>query len=181
MNTTNLTLEKFEEFYNTFEEVMKSSFSHYTPDTLRHYLEIDYSEEELQKNVEEKTRQIYIALDSGKIVGFLVANNTYAGIGFASWLGIKEGYRKKGYGKELTVMYEKYCKDKLAHKIELWCRDELLTFYEKLGFTKLAHRTNSWFGMEHNYMEKELGEWNPKYLENALKKFDEEKEKEKNK
>ena len=71
------------------------------------------------------------------------------------YMGVEEGFQKKGLGKLMVDEFEKVSIQRNILKIILYSRESAIKFYEKLGFTtiKKAHRLK---GVQHFLMEKKL-------------------------
>jgi len=71
------------------------------------------------------------------------------------YMGVEEGFQKKGLGKLMVDEFEKVSIQRNILKIILYSRESAIKFYEKLGFTtiKKAHRLK---GVQHFLMEKNL-------------------------
>ena len=71
------------------------------------------------------------------------------------YMGVEEGFQKKGLGKLMVDEFEKVSMRRNILKIILYSRESAIKFYEKLGFTtiKKAHRLK---GVQHFLMEKNL-------------------------
>jgi len=161
-----LTREKFNEFYDVFTLLMNEGYEGFSEALKKHFLASDYSKFTYSYWLEKNFRRFSIAIDdtTGKVIGFLVGDNTYGGVGFISWVGILPEYRSKGVGKLLMDDYETFAKIKRAHLLELFTYDKVKTFYEKLGFKEIGRREHGFYGSKNIIMDKKIGDWNDDML-----------------
>ena len=71
------------------------------------------------------------------------------------YMGVEEGFQKKGLGKLMVDEFEKVSIQRNILKIILYSRESAVKFYEKSGFTTIekAHRLK---GVQHFLMEKKI-------------------------
>jgi ribosomal protein S18 acetylase RimI-like enzyme len=87
-----------------------------------------------------KTFEIYVAMSSGKIVGFLVIEKEGTFTGYIKSIGVHTAWRGKGVGKHLM----QYAEDKIfAVKPNVFLcvssfNTEAKMFYEKLGYETIG-------------------------------------------
>jgi len=158
------TTSDLDAFYELFTEIMHEGYAGYTPSLINHFLTKDYNKTNFFLWLERFFRNIYIALENEKVIGFIVGDFTYGGVAFISWLGVKEEFRKKGVGLSLFNVYEEFAKSKKAHLIELYTYPKVEPFYLKLGFTRVGVREQGYFGQKNLIMNKKLGEWDESAL-----------------
>lgn len=154
---TTLDIEKF---YSLFTLIMHEGYSGYSHKLINHFLQKDYSKQQFYLWLERFFRNIYLALENEEVIGFLVGDYTYGGVGFISWIGVKPEYRGRGIGEALFNTYEKFAIEKKAHLIELYTYPKVSGFYLKLGFKHIGTRTQGYFGQENMIMDKVIGDWN---------------------
>lgn len=162
---TTLDIEKF---YSLFTEIMHEGYAGYSPELINYFLAKDYSKQQFYLWLERFFRNIYIALEGEEVIGFLVGDYTYGGIGFISWIGVKPEYRGKGVGAALYHTYEEFATEKKAHLIELFTYPKVAEFYQKLGFKHIGTRPQGYFGKKNMIMNKELGDWSDDNLPSLL-------------
>ena len=150
---------QIDDFYDCFSELMSEGYGHFSPGLRQHFLTVDYPKKNFQFWLERSVRKILLAKEGSETLGFLVGDYAYGGVGFVSWLGIRNKYRGKGFGTELYNEYEKFIKTKNAHLIELFTFAEVKPFYEKLGFKEIGRREEGYFGQKNVIMDKKIGEW----------------------
>lgn len=146
-------------FYELFSEIMHEGYANYSPKLINYFLTKDYSKPQFYLWMERFFRNIYLAMDSDKVVGFLVGDYTYGGVGFISWIGVSPTYRKHGVGRKLYQTYENFANTKKAHLIELYTYPEVVDFYLKLGFELIGVRDQGYFGNKNMIMNKKLSDW----------------------
>ena len=161
-----LTNPRFDEFYDVFTALMNEGYEDFSDTIKSYFLAHDYSKFTYRYYMEKNFRRFTIAIDSdtNKIIGFLIGDNTYGGVGFISWVGILPEYRGKGIGKMLMEDYEKFARSKKAHLLELFTYDKVKPFYDKFGFSEIGRRENGFYGSKNVIMDKKIGEWDDKNL-----------------
>lgn len=94
---------------------------------------------------------VFLAFSDNQIVGVLYGvireisqpNRVHRKFGLLDTLSITETYKRKGIGKALMQHFEKWCKEREIHEIELQVyhfNNAGYAFYTSLGFTPLAYR-----------------------------------------
>lgn len=151
-------------FYELFSEIMHEGYAGYSPELINHFLAKDYSKGQFYLWLERFFRNIYLAIDSGKIVGFIIGDYTYGGVGFVSWLGVSQSHRKSGVGTALYREYENFAIKRNAHLIELYTYPAVALFYFKLGFKQVGEREQGYFGQKNLIMNKKIGNWSDENL-----------------
>lgn len=164
MVITDVTLETLPKFYDCFQELMVEGYGNFPPELVKHFLEKDYSLRNFNLWVERSFRKISLAVESGYVMGFIVGDRTYGGVGFISWLGVRPPFRKKHIGAKLLKNYENFAKARHAHVIELYTFDKVKPFYLKQGYKEIGRRAEGYFGRKNIIMDKVLGPWNSKTL-----------------
>jgi ribosomal protein S18 acetylase RimI-like enzyme len=163
-----VSLNSVDKFYECFQELMLEGYGHFSEALSRHFLAVDYPKRNFEFWIERNLRRIFLATEDGNVLGFLMGDNSYGGVGFVSWFGIRKPYRKQGIGSKLYEAYESYIKTKNAHMIELFTFEEVKPFYLKQGFKEIGRRPEGYYGQKNVIMDKKLGSWSDKNLE-ALK------------
>lgn len=146
-------------FYELFSEIMHEGYAGYSERLINHFLTKEYSKANYYLWIERFFRNIFLAMENDKVVGFLVGDNTYGGVGFISWIGIKQQYRRQGVGASLYKVYEDFARSKNAHGIELYTYPKVAPFYLKLGFKQIGMREQGYFGQKNLIMHKKIGDW----------------------
>ncbi|MFQ5493405.1 MAG: GNAT family N-acetyltransferase [Candidatus Dojkabacteria bacterium] len=146
-------------FYDCFTELMNEGYGHFSPKLRTHFLTKDYPKANFRFWMERNIRKIFVVMVEEEVVGFIVGDNSYGGVAFISWFGLKKPYRRKGLGTKLLHEYEKYITNKGAHLIELFTFEELIEFYERHGFTEIGRRSEGYYGQKNVIMDKKVGEW----------------------
>ena len=155
-----LQLEYLDDFYLLFEDLMHEGYANFPVELREYFLARDYSKKNIMLWLERNFRKIFLAMVDGEIVGFIVGDNTYGGVGFVSWLGIKPNMRKRGIGTQLLKAYEDYIITLGAHLLELYASDDVKPFYEKYGMHEIGRRNNGYNKKKNVIMDKPLGQWN---------------------
>lgn len=161
-----LTSVRFDEFYEVFTILMNEGYEDFSPALQSYFLAHDYSKFTYKYWLERNFRRFTIVIDdaTNKIVGFLIGDMTYGGVGFISWVGILPEYRSKGVGRKLMEDYEKFARTKKAHLLELFTYDKVKSFYDKLGFKEIGRREQGFYGSPNIIMDKKLGDWSDENL-----------------
>lgn len=161
-----LTSIRFDEFYEVFTKLMEEGYDGFSETLKGYFLSHDYSKNTYRFWLDKNFRRFTIAIDidTNKIVGFLVGDNTYGGIGFISWIGVLPESRGKGIAKMLFNDYEAFAKQKKAHLLELFTYDKVKPFYDQLGFKEIGRRERGFYGSKNIIMNKKIGEWDDKNL-----------------
>ena len=149
-----------DEFYNLFREIMNEGYSGYSEEIKKRFLEKDYSITNFQVWLDRFFRYILLAYHEEQLVGFLVGDYTYGGVGFISWLGVRKDMRGSRVGKTLYLEYERFAKNKNAHLLQLYTYPKVEEFYIKLGFKRIGIREQGYYGQKNIIMNKKIGEWN---------------------
>jgi len=162
-----LTKDRFNEFYKVFSALMQEGYDNFSSTLKTHFIKHDYSYATYNFWLERNFRRFSIAIEDNKIIGFLVGDNTYGGVGFISWIGVLPEYRKKHIGQLLLENYEKFAKSKKAHLLELFTYEKVKGFYERMGFKEIGRRMEGFYGSKSIIMDKKIGSWSD---ENLIKK-----------
>lgn len=146
-------------FYELFTVLMKEGYSSYSPQLINYFLTNDYSKEKFFLWLDRFFRIVYLAFEDDTLMGFLVGDYTYGGIGFISWIGVDPRFRNKGIGRRLYEAYENFAISKKAHLIELYTYPKVEQFYINLGFHRIGSREQGYFGNKNLIMNKKIGLW----------------------
>ena len=85
---------------------------------------------------------IYVAIDSGKVIGAttLLIEQKFihdgGKVGHIEDVVVKKGYQGKGVGTKIVNALLKHAEKKGCYKTILDCTDDLIPFYENLGFKR---------------------------------------------
>jgi ribosomal protein S18 acetylase RimI-like enzyme len=158
-------LRDLELFYNCFEVLMQEGYAGFPNPLKEYFIKKEYSKTNFYLWVEKNFRKIFLAIDdNNEIIGFLVGDNTYGGVAFITWIGVKKEQRAKGIGKMLFDAYQNYVIAKNAHIIELFTYEGVKGFYLSLGFQEIGRREQGFFGQENIIMNKIIGKWDNKNI-----------------
>lgn len=136
------------EFWLLFKTVLETEFPGYSKETVRNFLEKYYSEANFRYYLDNKLKNILIAKNGEKMVGFAVIDEPYGGVSLLRWLGVQKEYQKKGVGKQLITSWLEQAIERGAHKAEVAAQPEAKEFYEKVGLEFEGHRKKSYFGID---------------------------------
>ncbi len=164
MQVTSLKKENLDDFFELFKTILSEEFPEYTNRIKNFFLTKDYSKASFEFNIDRPYRKVLLALEDNKVVGYLVADQTYGGVGFISFFGVNKKYRKKGVGTALISAYEEFCHSKKAHMIRLYTFERIIPFYNKLGFEKIGEEKQGYWGTNNQIMAKKIGDWNEETL-----------------
>lgn len=120
------------------------------------FLHGDYTKDRVQASLGFHKNAIFGAYEGEELIGFIWGNACYAGLGFISWLIVKEDNRNNGVGAKLLNYYEDFIKSRNGHVVELYCFEALKKFYEKNGYEVIGIREKGYFGLKQYIMDKQL-------------------------
>ena len=98
------------------------------------------TDEELKQDlINDINNTNFLVLEDDIIVGYITykINNKHAKVLWTDQLVVDEGYRKKGYGKQLFNKVKEIAKEENCKRIELSCwsfNQNALDMYEHIGF-----------------------------------------------
>ena len=126
----------------TFEKITDSQSIEYWLNVFDVYFPRLQKSRDLYQNLSEKFgkyAEFYLAKEAGQVVGITVfyANDTKLGYGYISLFGVKEEYRRKGYGIKMMQFTEDVCKKKKMKFLRLEVSEnnfQAQNFYKKIGF-----------------------------------------------
>lgn len=161
-----LTRTDFDQFYPLFEQLIKNE----VPQLIQHhkfFLEGDFSRMNIMSALSYSKITIFGYFMSSEnvesqlqpqsqLVGFIWGSSGYAGLGFISWLMVRNSFRDNGIAGKLLDAYEKFIKDIGGHVIELYCFEELKDFYVKKGYDVIGVRPKGYFGLKQYILDKLL-------------------------
>lgn len=145
INIVELDKSNLDQFFDLFEEILKEDFVEYSQKHIEYFLNDLYSKDTFLKYTHRKTLVYQI---EGQLVGFVSGDNTFGGVGYVSWLGIKGSMRRRGFGKALLEKYAEYCRQQGGHMIEVVTFSRNREFYERLGFKYIGEREKGYFGVQ---------------------------------
>jgi N-acetylglutamate synthase-like GNAT family acetyltransferase len=151
-------------FFSFFQKSLQTQFPQYSPSSLKHFLTKDYCLDRNKQGVEEGWRQIFLAKDDKKIVGYLMASAPYGGVGFCNWIAVSPDFQHQGIATKLLIAWEKQAIKDGAHKLHLWTDDRNLEFYSKGGFVLVGRILHNYFGATASLFYKTIGKPKKSYL-----------------
>lgn len=151
-----LEIEELPMFYKFFSDFIAEEFNKYSLIQKDYFINELYTQESIEKYMKAGMYKILCAKKADDLIGFLLGDGTFGGVGFISWIGVTKSYRKLGVGSALVQRYIELCKGLNAHLVELYTFSEIMKFYEKLGFKKIGRREKGFFGVENVIMNKPI-------------------------
>jgi ribosomal protein S18 acetylase RimI-like enzyme len=155
-----LTREYLDSFYDCFSLLMREGYGQFPKELCEYFLTHDYTKINFALWLERNVRKNLILVNEYKqVVGFLIGDHTYGGVGFISWFGLVPEIRKQGWGSKMLAIYEDYARGKKGHLLELYTYDGAKGFYSKHGFVEIGRREQGFFGQLNLIMNKKLSDW----------------------
>jgi ribosomal protein S18 acetylase RimI-like enzyme len=151
-----LDYKSLDAFHSLFTDVMINDFPEYTKEKVKYFLKNMYTRDHFRTFLNSPFRKILVACKGKDIIGFLVGDQTFGGVGFISWIGVSKAHRKNGVGTSLIDHYAKFCKTKKGHLIEAYTFAKTVGFYEHIGFIKIGRREKGYFGVENIIMDRAI-------------------------
>ena len=93
---------------------------------------------------------------NNEIVGVGCIHELDKGAGRIRFMGVDEGYQKRGIAKRMMQILEDYARNQGWKKIRLWAREIAWDFYLKLDYFVIADGELLFGVIKHKIMEKEL-------------------------
>ncbi len=140
------TNEDVPAFLLFFRVSIPTLFPHYSPNSIGFTVDVDYGPEWLTKELKKGNKEIFIAFDDKKIIGYILAAKSIAGVSFADWLAVERQYQKKGIASRLLSIWENEALQEGAHALQLWTTENNLEFYKKRGFECGGLFPKAWHG-----------------------------------
>lgn len=165
MEIIDLNRENLNDFFELFTIVLSEEFPEYSEKIKNHFFTKDYSKLSFDFNIDRPYRKVLLAVRDDKVMGYLVADQTYGGVGFISFFGVRKDQRKQGIGTALIKEYERFCKSKKAHMLRLYTFERIMPFYQKLGFERIGEEKQGYWGTNNQIMAKKIGEWDAATLD----------------
>lgn len=163
MRINKLKTSDIDKFFKVFCNVIGEGFPEYSPQLIEFILKKDFSKKYFLSKLKEKEINILTASQGSEIVGFLVEEKIYGGVGYCNWLGVIKQKRGKGIGRSLLQKWEKEIKNKGGHKLMLITQAEKdRGFYKKCGFDEEGYEKKSWFGLDSWIFGKVISEFKPR-------------------
>ncbi|MBN1915854.1 GNAT family N-acetyltransferase [Candidatus Dojkabacteria bacterium] len=160
MEILDLNEDNLDSFFILFEQVVREDFSEYSGRIKNYFLTKDYSKDTFRYFLGKPYRKVLLATEKDNVVGYLVGDQTYGGVGFISFLGVERTRRNNGIGRMLLDSYEKFCKNKKAHMVKLSTFKRLMPFYTQCGFKHIGEEEMGYWGTRNQIMGKIIGNWN---------------------
>ena len=161
-------VKDFDKFYPFFKKNIQEQIPHYTQNAKMFYLDTDYSEKFLKKEVKTKREILYLAFHDTSIIGFLLTKKGYGGVGTAIWLAVAPEFQKHGCASSLLERWEYDTIEDGGHVVQLWTSKNNIPFYKKRGFTLMGKFPQSWFGLDDYFFYKILA---PAEEKNYLREY----------
>lgn len=155
---TILTQKEVDDFYDVFQDVLKTEFPGYTPRVVKHLLDKIYTRYAYAYWIRNASKRVMIAKKDDEIVGFADVDNPYGGVSLLRWLGVEKKYQRAGIGSSLVKAWEDLARTQHAHKMEVAAQPEAKEFYAKMGLKLEGMREKSFFGINQYIFGKVLSE-----------------------
>jgi len=161
-------------FLSFFKVTIPLLFTQYSPHSIAYEVDVDYGPVWMTDRLKKGGKKAYLAFDDKKIVGFILAEKSIAGVSFADWLGVDKKYQRQGIASKLLALWEGDAFAQGAHALQLWTSKNNLTFYKNRGFMNGGLFPKAWHGEDCYLIYRLLREPEEKnflksYLEKAKK------------
>lgn len=133
-------------FYQKYSQNTKSQFPELSSNVAAYFIEKDLPKDKIIKGISSKDLYIFIAKNNTDIVGYLIGNKGFLGVGFCMWLSVDNNFHGKGIGSSLLKNYEEKVKELGGHQVVLWCDKRNISYYEKRGYTIAGEVPKHYFG-----------------------------------
>ena len=150
------TRKDFDLFYPFFKKCINGLFPQFTFITREFYLQEEFAENILEKALAQKKKFLYVALDDSTVIGILLVDKLYGGVGFAVWLAVDPLSQKHGIASSLLSLWEKNIVINGGHAAQLWTSKNNIHFYKKRGYILIGEFPQAWFGMDYYHFYKPL-------------------------
>ncbi len=151
-------------FWLTFSQVLTDEFPGYTDNVISYLLEKIYSPSNYYYWLTNNLKTVLVAKIENQIVGFAVIDESYGGVSFCRWLGVKKEHQKKGIGRQLINKWLDLAGNQGCHKVEVAAQPEAKGFYQKVGLNLEGKRELSYFGIDQYIYGKVIGSPNDKTM-----------------
>lgn len=163
MEVREITEEDLKEFREVSSQVIDISFPEYPPEVRDFFKGIDFENSYLKKKIKDWDYEVLLAVDKGKIVGFLVMEKMHGGVSFCDLMAVIKEYRRRGMGIFLVRSWEERIRKKGGHKLMLLNHSpENRKFYKKCGFKEEGFEEKLWYGVDYWVHGKIIGKPNPR-------------------
>lgn len=150
MEVRQITEKDLKEFQQIFARILRSCFLEYPPQVIDFFVGEDFNDAFLKKKIDDWGCTVLLALDQGRIIGFLVMEKLYGGVSFCTWLGVEPQQQGKGAGSVLIRGWEEEVIRRGGHKLMLIAPSEAVRqFYRRRGFKEEGFEEKSWFGLDY--------------------------------
>lgn len=140
------TEEDIPAFLAFFKASIPALFPHYSPNSIAYEVDVDYGPVWMADRLKKGGKKAYLAFDDKKIVGYILAEKSIAGVSFADWLAVGKKHQKQGAASKLLSLWEKDALAQGAHALQLWTTENNLTFYKNRGFINGGLFPKAWHG-----------------------------------
>lgn len=153
--TTPQSDDEIKSLYKLLNQILYEDFIEYSQEQKEYLLKL-FSTESIKKQLLSGNSFIKISKLDDKIIGFIIADNVFAGVGFINWLCVHKEYRKKNIATQLLNSFVEYSKTQKAHLIEVYTFARNKSFYERLNFEIIGIRKKGYFGIENIIMDRTI-------------------------
>lgn len=149
-------------FHGVYTRILRECFPEYPDHVLEYFITSDFAKAFLDKKMQDWDYAVLLALDKGKIVGFLMKEKVYAGVSFCNWLGVLKDYQGQGVGSRLLQKWEEEVLAEGGHKLMLNTNSpKNRKFYSDRGFVEEGFQRQAWFGLDYWVFGKVIAEPKP--------------------
>jgi ribosomal protein S18 acetylase RimI-like enzyme len=139
-----------------FQQVVGES-SYYNEWAKRSEL-VRYTAEKLAQMGSTEPESVLVARAGDDLAGFCFSHNDGMGLIWLGWVGVAEGYRRRGVAEALVRRLIDGAAPRGGHKV--WCDTRIgnkpsEAFFKKLGFVVVCELRNHWYGLDYYLWEKE--------------------------
>lgn len=150
------TKEDIQNIFNCFKNWVMEFFPEYSINVRRKFLEKDFNESYLCKQVREGL--VLIPFCNSEPVGLFVSEKLSAGISYCSWLIVDKKFHKQGIGKRLLKYWEDAIKKRGGHGLRLDADKRNVEYYKKMGFRLIGLNEKSYYGSDDYLFKKTIAE-----------------------
>lgn len=112
------------------------------------------------KHFQKLFRGRHIALGAylnKELIGLLIMEIQYGGVGYIEWIGVKKEFRRQGICSALIAEGEKHAVEHHLHYLWLYTMSQdNIRYYEKRKFKLAGAHHNGWFGETDYIIEKTI-------------------------
>lgn len=159
-------ISDLETFLKFFRVTLSEDYFDYSAKILE-MMSADMPDESLKTGIKKRERILYLALNGGNIIGYLLTIKISGGVAFGHWMVVDENFQRKGVGTSLLRQWEDDVIFLGAHMLELYTTQNNVKFYLKQGFTMGEEIVGGWYGLDLTRFYKKISDFDEdKYFKN---------------